>query len=85
VLGSGSNGRLFEEVRTRRGLSYGSYSSLDARSDTGLLLADAQTKHESADEVAQVILDEFAKLSAAPADEQALEKRRVYVSGAFAR
>jgi zinc protease len=85
VLGSGSNGRLFEEVRTKRGLSYGSYSSLDARSDTGLLMADAQTKHESADEVAQVILDEFGRLSSAPADEEALEKRRVYVSGAFAR
>ena len=28
VLGSGSNGRLFEEVRTKRGLSYGAYSSL---------------------------------------------------------
>src|SRR5690606_16822165 len=51
----------------------------------GLLTADAQTKHESADEVAQIILDELGKLGTAPANEEALEKRRVYVSGAFAR
>jgi zinc protease len=33
ILGSGSNGRLFEEVRTKRALSYGANSSLPARAD----------------------------------------------------
>ena len=31
VLGVGSNGRLFEEVRTKRGLSYGAYSGFPSR------------------------------------------------------
>ena len=84
-LGGSSNSRLFEEIRTKRALSYGSYSSLDARADTGLLSAAAQTKHESAAEVAQIILDEFDKLSSAPADEETLEKRRVYVTGSVGR
>ncbi len=66
---------------TKRGLSYGSYSGLDARADAGLLTASAQTKHETADEVVKVILDEFGKLASAPADEAWLEKRRVFITG----
>ena len=62
VLGAGSNGRLFDEVRTKRGLSYGSYSSFGSRADDAVLTASAQTKNESADEVAQIILDQFAAL-----------------------
>jgi len=85
VLGSGSNGRLFEEVRTKRALSYGAYSSLSQRSDIATLTANAQTKNETADEVATIFLDQFAKLASDPLSEDALEKRRLYLGGALAR
>jgi zinc protease len=81
VLGLGSNGRLFEEVRTRRGLSYGAYSSLASRAETGLLTASAQTKDESAADVAQVFLDQFARLGTEPIAADALEKRRLFLIG----
>jgi zinc protease len=85
VLGVGSNGRLFEEVRTRRGLSYGAYSAFPSRADEAVLSATAQTKNESADEVVQVILDQFARLSTEPTAADALEKRRLYLGGSTAR
>ena len=85
VLGSGSNGRLFEEVRTKRGLSYGAYSSLATRADEATLSAQAQTKNETADEVAAVFFEEFTKLGAETLDEEALQKRRLFLGGALAR
>ncbi len=85
VLGSGSNGRLFEEVRTKRGLSYGAYSGFGATADTAVLTASAQTKNETADEVVQVILDQFDKIGADPLDEETVEKRRLFIGGGVQR
>ena len=85
VLGVGSNGRLFEEVRTRRGLSYGAYSALPSRADAAVLNATAQTQNATADEVVQVILDQFAALGTQPAAEDALHKRRLYLDGSVTR
>lgn len=85
VLGAGSNGRLFEEVRTKRGLSYGSYSGFSSRADDSILTASAQTKNESADEVVQVILGELERLGSEPADADALQKRRLFLGGSNAR
>ncbi|MEM6828166.1 MAG: pitrilysin family protein [Pseudomonadota bacterium] len=85
VLGSGSNGRLFEEVRTKRGLSYGAYSSLGQSLDAALLTARAQTKNETADEVAKVFFDQFQLLADQPLDEPDLQKRRLFLSGAITR
>ena len=59
ALGGSSTGRLFDEVRVKRALSYGAYSSLASRLDDGTLVASAQTKNESAADVAKVFLDEL--------------------------
>jgi hypothetical protein len=66
ILGTGSNGRLFEEVRTKRALSYGANSSHPARADDALLTASAQTKNESAADVAKIFLDELDRLGKQP-------------------
>ncbi len=85
VLGGGSSGRLFEEVRTKRSLSYGAYSGFADRRDESILQAGAQTKNESADEVARLFLDEFERLGNEPLSEDLLQKRRLYLSGSQAR
>jgi zinc protease len=85
VLGSGSNGRLFEEIRTKRALSYGAYSSLATRADEATLTAQAQTKNETADEVAAVFFEQFAQLGSETMEEDALQKRRLFLGGALAR
>ena len=49
------------------------------------MTARAQTKNETADEVAKVFFDQFKLLADAPADEETLQKRRLYLGGAIAR
>ena len=85
VLGSGSNGRLFQEVRTKRALSYGAYSSLGQSAGASTLTAQAQTKNETADEVAAIFFDQFELLGSEMVDDEALEKRRLFLGGALAR
>jgi zinc protease len=85
VLGAGSNGRLFEEVRTRRGLSYGAYSTLGQSLDAALLTASAQTRNDAAAEVAGVFLDEFQRLGDEPLDFENFQRRRLFLSGTVTR
>ena len=85
VLGAGSNGRLFEEVRTKRGLSYGAYSGMAARMDDAILTASAQTKNETAAEVVQVFLDQLDRLGREPFAPEAAVKRRDYLIGNYNR
>ncbi len=85
VLGGGSSGRLFEEIRTKRSLSYGAYSGFADRQDASILTASAQTKNETADEVVEILLSEFERLGKEPFSEELLQKRRLYLSGANAR
>jgi zinc protease len=85
VLGAGSTGRLFQEVRTKRALSYGSYSSLPARADASVLSASAQTKNESAAEVVQVILAELDRLGKEPLDQASVERRIAFLTGGYTR
>src|SRR3989440_254064 len=49
---TGYSGRLNEEIRIKRGLSYGARASLDTRRDVGPFVASAQTKNQSGAEVA---------------------------------
>ena len=85
VLGSGQNGRLFQEVRAKRGLSYGAYSSLGARAEGGALVASTQTKNESAAEVVGLVLAEFDRLAREPVAAQAVTDRETFITGGFQR
>ncbi|HYJ83551.1 MAG TPA: pitrilysin family protein [Allosphingosinicella sp.] len=85
VLGGGSSGRLFQEVRTKRALSYGAYSGMPARLDAGLLTASGQTKNETAAEVARVFLDELDRLGREKLPAQDVTNRIAFLTGAFNR
>lgn len=85
VLGGGSSARLFEEIRTKRSLSYGAYSGFADRRDDSILTASAQTKNQTAAEVVRIFLDEFARLGSEELSDDLLEKRRLYMSGSRAR
>jgi zinc protease len=85
VLGAGSNGRLFQEVRVKRALSYGAYSNVTARAEDGLLTATTQTKNESAPEVVQLFLAEFDRLGREPLDAATVGPRKTFLAGALGR
>jgi zinc protease len=82
---SGYSGRLNQEVRIKRGLSYGAFSALDPRREVGPFVAVAQTKNESGAEVADLLLQEIERLSSAPPDTTELVPRKASLIGDFSR
>jgi zinc protease len=85
VLGSGYSSRLNEEIRVKRGLSYGAGSQLDARTRRGPFVASAQTKNRSAVEVATLMLQELGKLGSEKIERSELTTRKAALVGEFAR
>lgn len=85
VLGGGYSARLNQEIRIKRGLSYGAGSSFSPRADVGPFTAATQTKNESAAEVAGIITTEMGRLGSAPINEAELTPRRAVLIGGFAQ
>ena len=85
VLGEGYSARLNQEVRIKRGLSYGAGSGLGARKDSGLFSASAQTRNDAAPEVATLIKEELSRLATEPVGTSELIPRKAALSGNYAR
>jgi zinc protease len=85
LLGGGYSSRLNQEIRIKRGLSYGIASRLDARKAGGVWSIGAQTKNESAPELVSVVQEEIRRVGDVPAPAEELEARKLTVIGAVSR
>lgn len=85
LLGGGFSARLNQEIRIKRGLSYGASSSLNVRQDEGILTASAQTRNDAVPEVADLMLAEIARLSGSAPTEADLAPRKATLIGGFGR
>ena len=85
LLGGGYSARLNQEIRIKRGLSYGAGSRLTALSTTGSFRAQAQTKNESAAQVLDLIRGEITNLGQTPAPEAELTARKSGLIGDYGR
>jgi len=85
VLGAGYSSRLNQEIRIKRGLSYGAGSSFESRADVGPFTARVETKNESAAEVAGIVVAEMNRLSAADVPDTELTPRKAAIIGGFAQ
>ncbi|MBY0581832.1 MAG: insulinase family protein [Sphingomonas sp.] len=85
TLGGGYSSRLNQEIRVKRGLSYGAGSRLDARRQPGPFSASTQTKNPSATEVVALIVGEMKKLGTEPTSAAELETRKAVLIGGFGR
>ena len=85
ILGGSSTGRLFQEIRVKRALSYGASSQLAGQLAGGVVVASAQTKNESAAEVAKIFLDEFARIGSEPLNAQDVANRKTFQIGTLRR
>ncbi len=85
VLGSGYSSRLNQEIRIKRGLSYGAGSSFEPRVDVGPFTARTETKHESAAEVVGIMVSQMSQLSAAAVPDAELTPRKAALIGDFAQ
>jgi zinc protease len=85
VLGSGYSSRLNQEIRIKRGLSYGVNSTLDARREAALFRVAVQTKNESAAEVVGLVQAEIDRLMSEPVGADELAARKLTLIGGFSR
>ena len=79
--GGGLYTRLAEEVRIKRGLTYGIYCYFARREYTGEFLLSTFTKVDSAAETIQVCLDEMRKIQKEPVSEKELEDAKMTLIG----
>jgi zinc protease len=85
LLGGGYSSRLSQEIRIRRGLSYGAGSGIEARRQGAALGVAVQTKNESAAEVVTLVQAELDRLAAAPVEAAELAARKAALIGDFSR
>jgi zinc protease len=85
LLGGGYSSRLNQEIRIKRGLSYGAGSSFSWQHYTSDFSTRTQTKNESAAEVAEIVVNEIKRLSAEDISETELNPRRLVLTGNFGR
>ena len=85
VLGGGYSARLNQEVRIKRGLSYGATSSAESHPSGGMFSARAQTNHPTAAEVLALLRTEVTRLADAPPAAAELAARQATLLGSFAR
>ncbi|MEO7068026.1 MAG: pitrilysin family protein [Rhodanobacter sp.] len=85
VLGGSYSARLNEEIRIKRGLSYGANSRLQPMADAGMWLASAQTKNPSAPQVVDLMLGEFKRLGSTRVSTAELAARKATLIGSYGR
>jgi zinc protease len=85
LLGGGYSSRLNQEIRIKRGLSYGAGSSFAWRLAGSNFGTRTQTKNESAAEVAELVIAEINKLSEGEITEAELNPRKLVLTGGFGR
>jgi zinc protease len=85
VLGGGYSSRLNDEIRIRRGLSYGAGSRYDTRRAGGVIALSAQTKPESAVEVAGLLREALARMAREPVPAAELDARKATLIGGLSR
>jgi zinc protease len=82
---TGYSGRLNQEIRIKRGLSYGARSALEVRRDVGPFIAETQTKNPTGAQVASLLVAELNRLSSEAITETELVPRKAVLIGNFGR
>lgn len=85
VLGGGSNGRLYKNLRETRGFTYGAYSSTSSDKLVGSFRASASVRNEKTDSAIAEFINEFNKIRKSPATEDEVMLVRKEIAGDFSR
>jgi len=84
ILGGGSNGRLFLNLREQHGWTYGSYSSINQDILKGSFTAYAKGRNVVTDSSVNEIIAEMKRLRNQKVEKEELQNHIVNMSGAFA-
>jgi len=84
VIGAGGfESRLMEEVREKRGLTYGVYSYLASRDLAEVYMGSVSSANDRIAEAIEVIRAEWAKAAAEGVTAQELQDAKTYITGAY--
>ena len=81
--GGGFEARLMEEVREKRGLTYGVYSYLVPKDHAALYLGRVSSANDRIAEAIEVIRDEWSRMAETGVTEEELEIAKTYLTGAY--
>jgi zinc protease len=81
--GNGFSSRLMNEVREKRGLTYGIDTSLAAYDHAALLAGSVATSNEKAAETMQVIRDVWADVSKNGVTQKEVDDTKTYLTGSY--
>ena len=84
ILGGGSDGKLFMNLREKRGFTYGSYSSIGSGRYQDLFTASAQVRNEKADSAVGEILSEINNMRNGNISDEELMIAKAKYNGSFA-
>ncbi len=84
VLGGGGfESRLMTEVREKRGLTYGVYSSLVPRDLSEMYLGSVASANDRVAEAIEVIRDEWTKMAEHGVTQEEMARAKTYLTGAY--
>ena len=84
VLGGGGfESRLMDEVREKRGLTYGVYSYLASRDLANVYMGSVSSSNDRIAEAIAVIREEWEKAAAEGLSEKELQDAKTYITGAY--
>jgi zinc protease len=83
VAGASPASRLYNEIRQKRGLSYGARSTFVEPTQPGWFEVSTFTKTETSAETLKVALDVLNELQRTPVPAQELTDSKTYITGAF--
>lgn len=84
ILGGGSSGRLFQNIREQKGYTYGAYSQLSAGQWPGLWGASASVRTPVTEPATREFFREFDRLQDEPVASTDLERAKRSIIGSFA-
>jgi zinc protease len=83
ILGGEGGNRLHRVLRSERGLTYGASADINARKESGDIVADTDTRSESTGEVLRLIVDELWRLQRERVSDRELDDAKAYLTGSF--
>jgi zinc protease len=84
VLGGGGfSSRLMDEVREKRGLTYGISTSLSSYNKASVMVGSVATRADAVRQTIQVVRDTLAEFSANGPTQQELDDAKTFLTGSF--
>ncbi len=83
ILGGGSQGRLFQNLREDKAYTYGSYSSYSSDKLIGNFTASADVRNNVTDSAVTQILNEINRMRTEEIDDETLQNVKNYINGTF--